>query len=197
MTTTRRVSTGGGASLIAAVIAVVITALTAAVLAGLAACSPALDWRESLAEGSGLVASFPCRPDRHGRSVVLGGKTVQIDMLVCPAADATFAISFFDVTDPAGLGPALVALRDALLSNVEGAVQGAGPQLTPFQIPGMTPNAQSQRLVMVGRKPDGTALHVQAAFFTRGLRVYQAAVIGAALPGDAADPFFAGLKFRQ
>ena len=193
MTTTRRVSTGGRTSLITAVI----TAVTAAVLAGLAACSPALDWRESLAEGSGLVASFPCRPDRHGRSVVLGGKTVQIDMLVCAAADATFAVSFFDVTDPAGIGPALGALREALLSNVQGPIQGTGPQLTPLQISGMTPNAQSQRLAVVGRKPDGTALHVQAAFFTRGLRVYQAAVIGAALPSDAADPFFAGLKFRE
>ena len=181
MTTTRRVPASGGAALIAALIA------------GLSACSPALDWRESVAEGSGLVASFPCRPDRHGRSVVLGGKTVQIDMLVCPASGATFAVSFFDVTDPAGIGPALGALQEALLSNVH----GTGPQLTPLHIPGMTPNAQSQRLAVVGSKPDGAALQVRAAFFTRGLRVYQAAVIGAALPGDAVDPFFAGLKFRQ
>ena len=181
MTTTRRVPASGGAALITAVIAV------------LSACSPALDWRESVAEGSGLIASFPCRPDRHERSVVLGGKTVQIDMLVCPASGATFAVSFFDVTDPAGIGPALGALREAMLSNVH----ATGPKLTPLQIPGMTPNAQSQRLAVVGRKPDGAPLQVQAAFFTRGLRVYQAAVIGAALPGDAVDPFFAGLKFRQ
>ena len=67
----------------------------------------------------------------------------------------------------------------------------------PLKIPGMTPNAQSQRLAVVGSKPDGAALQVQSAFFTRGLRVYQAAVIGEALPGDAVDPFFAGLKFRQ
>ena len=197
MTTTRRVFTGGGAALIRAVIAPVIAAVMAALMAGLAACSPALDWRESLAENSGLVASFPCRPDRHGRAVVLGVKTVQIDMLVCTAADATFAVSYFDVTDPASIGPALGALREALLSNVQVPVQGPGPQLTPLQIPGMTPNAQSQRLAVVGRKPDGGVLHVQAAFFTRGLRVYQAAVIGAAPPGDAVDPFFAGLKFRQ
>ena len=165
----------------------------AAAIGNLAACSPALDWRESLAEGSGLVASFPCRPDRHGRSVALGGTTVQIDMLVCAAAGATYAVSYFDVIDPAGIGPALGALGEAMLSNV----QGAGPQLTPLQIPGMTPNAQSLRLAVVGRKPDGSALQAQAAFFTKGLRVYQAAVIGAALTGDAVDPFFAGLKFRQ
>lgn len=180
MMTTRQVSISARASLIAAAIA------------GSAACSPPLDWRESLAEGSGLTASFPCRPDRHGRSVALGGKTVQIDMLVCPAAGATYAVSFFDVTDPAGIGPALGALREAMLNNI----QGARPQLTPLQIPGMTPNAQSLRLVVVGKKPDGTALHAQAAFFTKGLRVYQAAVIGAVLTGDAVDPFFAGLKFR-
>lgn len=167
--------------------------LIAASIAGLAACSPALDWRESVAEGSGLVASFPCRPDRNGRSVVLGRTTVQIDMLVCPAAGATYALSFFDVTDPASIGPALGALRAALMSNI----QGAGPQITPLQIPGMTPNAQSLRLAVIGRKPDGSALHAQAAFFTKGLRVYQAAVIGEALSGDAVDPFFAGLKFRQ
>lgn len=167
--------------------------LLAAAMAGLAACSPALDWRESLAEGSGLVASFPCRPDRRGRSVVLGRTTVQIDMLVCPAAGATYAVSFFDVADPAGISTALVALREAMLSNL----QGVGPRLTSLQVPGMTPNAQSLRLAVVGRKPDGSVLQAQAAFFTKGLRVYQAAVIGTALSGDAVDPFFDGLKFRQ
>ena len=37
-----------------------------------AACTPTLDWREVRPEASGLVALFPCKPDRHARRAVAG-----------------------------------------------------------------------------------------------------------------------------
>ena len=156
-----------------------------------AACSPALDWREFVPEGSGVSVSFPCRPDRYARPVVLAGAKVQMEMLVCSAADATFALAFVDVADPARIGATLVELRRIAVGNV----QGGEPQVAPLQVRGMTPNDQAARLAVAGRLPDGAAVEEHAAFFTRGLRVYQATVIGAKPAPQTVDSFIAGLKF--
>lgn len=163
----------------------------ALLLAGGAACSPALDWREFTPEGSGIMASFPCRPDRQARRVPLAGASRQMDMLACQAGGATFALAFVDLADPAGVGAALIELRVIALRNV----QGGPPQLVPMQVPGMTPNAAAQRLSAAGRLPDGAPVHAHAAFFSRGLRIYQATVIGAEPPLPAVQTFFDALRF--
>lgn len=156
-----------------------------------AACAPALDWREFVPEGSGISVSFPCRPDRFARPVVLAGVRTQMQMLSCSAADATFALAFADVADPAQLGATLAELRATAVGNVG----GGSAQAAPLQIHGMTSNAQSGRLSVAGRLPDGAAIQEHAAFFTRGLRVYQATVIGASPAPQAVEAFVAGLKF--
>ncbi len=166
-----------------------IAALLAAACA--AACAPALDWREFVPEGSDVSVSFPCRPDRHARPVVLAGATAQMQMLVCSAGDATFALAFVDVPDPARVGATLAELRRVAVGNV----QGGAPQVAPLQVKGMTPNEQAARVSVTGRLPDGAAVQEHAAFFTRGLRVYQATVIGAAPAPQTVDLFIAGLKF--
>ncbi len=163
----------------------------ALVLAGLGACSPALDWRETAAEGSGVIAMFPCRPDRHARTVDLVGSKLKMEMLVCPAAGATYALSFVDVPDPARVNPALAELRAAALRNV----QALPPQLAPAQVAGMTANAEAVRLSASGRLPDGVAVQAHAVFFAKGLRVYQGSVIGAQPAAEAKEVFFAGLRF--
>lgn len=155
-----------------------------------AGCSPSLDWRETRAEGAGVVALFPCRPDRHVRPVTVAGASTTMEMLVCSAAGATFALSFLDMTDPAAVTAAVSELRATALANI------AGTQLAsvPMPVSGMTANPQAARLSMTGRLPDGTATQEQAAFFVKGLRVFQASVIGAKLVPEMTDTFFAGLK---
>ena len=66
--------------------------------------------------------------------------------------------------------------------------------LADLQVPGMTPNPQSGRVHLEGRRPDGATLQEQAGFFAKGLRVYQATVLGKKVPLDAADAFFGGLR---
>jgi hypothetical protein len=156
-----------------------------------AACSPALDWREFVPEGTDIAVSFPCRPDRHARAVIVAAVKVQMEMLACSAADTTFALAFIDVADPARLGATLADLRATAAGNLQ-----ASPQNAPLQIKGMTPNEQAARVTFAGRLLDGSAVQEHAAFFTRGLRVYQATVIGAKPPPQAVDTFIAGLKFR-
>ena len=156
-----------------------------------AACSPTLDWREFVPEGSELRVTFPCRPDRHARAVVVAGAKVQMEMLICTAGDATYALSFADLADPARISAALAELRAAAVSNLQGRETG----LAPLQVQGMTPNPQALRLVVSGRLPDGATVQEHAAFFTRGLRVYQATVIGSKPAPPAVETFLAGLKF--
>lgn len=161
------------------------------VLAGLGACSPTLDWRETAAEGSGIVAMFPCRPDRHARTVELAGSKLKMEMLVCAAGGATYALSFVDVPDPARVNAALAQLRGASLGNV----QAIAPRSTPASIGGMTPNAEAVRVAAAGRLPDGAGVQVHAVFFAKGLRVYQASIVGAKPLAEANEIFLSGLRF--
>lgn len=155
------------------------------------ACTPAFDWREFMAEGSGVVATFPCRPDRHARDVVVADSKVRMEMLVCKTGGQTFAISFLDVADPARVTATLVELRVVALANV----QGVQPRVVPAQVTGMTPNTQAVRLAALGRLPDGAGVQAHALFFAKGLRVYQATVIGAQTAPGVVETFFGGLKF--
>lgn len=155
-----------------------------------AGCSPSLDWRETRPEGAGVIALFPCRPDRHARTVVVAGGATRMEMLACSTAGATFAVSFMDLAEPARVTPALSELRAAALSNIGGLQVHSAPS----QVSGMTPNAQAAQVSMTGRLPDGVAVQEQAAFFVKGLRVYQASVIGAKLAPEMTATFFAGLK---
>ena len=170
---------------------VAVVSFAAALLGG--GCSPAFDWREFEPEGSGVVVTFPCRPDHHSRSVRVAGIPARMDMLVCAASDTTFAVAYLDAADPAGVKAALADLRAVAQSNVGGDSAIA----SPIQVPGMTPSTQAARVRLAGRRPDGSPLQQQAAFFAKGLRVYQASVVGRVLSDDVVDTFFAGLKLAS
>jgi hypothetical protein len=141
-------------------------------------------------EGAGVVAMFPCRPDRHARAVVLAGSQARMEMLVCAAGGATYALSFFDVAEPAGVTPVISELRSLAVQNLD----ASAPRWSELQVDGMTPNPRAARLSVVGRLPDGAAAVVEAAFFVRGLRVYQASMVGTKLAPESTDTFFAGLR---
>jgi len=162
----------------------------AAITVAATACSPELNWREFQPEGSGLVVRFPCRPDRQSRPVALAGHRVQMDMLVCSAGGSSFAIAYADLPDPASVAPALAELRARAAANIAATPAPAAP----LEVPGMTANAQAARLVLNGRLPDGKEVREEALFFSKGLRVYQASVIGQAPSAEATGTFVSGLK---
>jgi hypothetical protein len=156
----------------------------------LAACSPALDWREVRPDGSGLVGLMPCRPSVYERSVRLAGPPVPLSLNACSAGGLTFALAVADVGDPSRVSAALAELRATALANV-----GAGqPETLALAVPGATPNPASARLRLTGRLPDGKTVEEQVAVFSQGTRVFQATVIGPTLPAEVADTFFDGLR---
>ena len=167
------------------------TWIAAIVIASGAGCSPTLDWREFVPAGTELGVKFPCRPDRHARTVLVAGASTRMDMLVCTAGDSTYALSFFDVADPLRVSTNLAELRATSVSNLQGRVA----RLVPLQVKGATASEQAVRVEVAGRLPDGAAVLAHAEFFSHGLRVYQATVIGAQPPREAVETFFGGLKF--
>ena len=66
----------------------------AAVLGGcLLGCTPALDWREVALADSGLLATFPCRPQREERTVGVADDDVRMALFACRAEGSTYALS--------------------------------------------------------------------------------------------------------
>ena len=168
------------------------TALLAA-SALLAACSPALDWRQLHPEGWSLGVALPCRPASLARQVALAGAPVELRLLTCSADGHTFAIASAELTDPARVGPALQALGTAARANVQGQIDTE----QPAAVPGMTPYPDARRWQLTGRLPDGVAVREQVLVFGHGLRVFQATVVGPRADERMAQPFFDSIKVAR
>jgi hypothetical protein len=162
----------------------------AALLAVSMACSPALDWREVRVDALALTALFPCRPERRARTVPLAGESVRMELVSCVAGGNTYAVAFADVADARKVTAGLGTLRQAAVDNLD----GSGKSVAPFALAGTTANEQSGRLLVSGRLADGTAVQEHAVFFVKGLRIYQASVVGGTAALDAVQTFLDGLK---
>lgn len=166
------------------------SAIVLSLAAILSACTPTYNWREVRPEGSGVVLMMPCKPDSHARRVRLAGGDVRLTLHACSTGEVTWALAEADLGDPTRVGPALAELRRAAADNL-----GADRETPlPLAVDGATPNPASGRLALQGQLPDGRPVHEQVAVFTRGTRVYQATCVGAQLPAEAVETFFAGLK---
>ena len=134
---------------------------------------------------------FPCKPASHAREVTLTGVRVEMSMLACTAGDATYALAFADMADPARVTPALTEMARAASANLQAS---APASMTPARVPGMTPNPEATQWQIDGRMPDGRAVQEQATFFAYGTRVFQATVVGARLDAEALETFFGALR---
>jgi hypothetical protein len=159
-------------------------------LAGLAGCSPALDWREVRVPGSPAQALMPCRPAAQQRQIALAGTPSTVTLQACSAGGLTWALVSADVGDPARVGQALDELRTSSARKL-GAMAPAGVAFAP---PGSTPNAHSIRARLTGTLPDGSTAQMEAAVFSHGTWVFQATVLGEKAEAEAADNFFASLR---
>lgn len=158
----------------------------------IAACAPARDWRDTRPEGTGVAMLFPCRPERQERQVRLGDDAVALRLFSCNAAGAAFALAAADVAEPGRVTALLEALRAQVVANVGGT---ATVETLPA-LRGATPNAQSARVRIVGKRRDGRRVVEHALFFVKGLTLFQATVIGAdeAADREAIDTFFDSIR---
>ncbi len=113
----------------------------------------------------------------------------------CNAGDQTFALSFLDAPDIGRLAPLMQTLQATLNTNVSGnPPSGAAIVAGPVQVRGATPHPPAMHLSVSGLRPDGQSVRAEAHFFCRGLRIYQATVIGLRLDAQALEAFFSSLS---
>ena len=166
----------------------------------LAACNPALNWRETRIKDTALVAMLPCKPDAGARVVPLGGRNVSLHMTGCDAGGATFAVAHANLDQP-GTAPAVLAQwRAATLANM-GAVSSRDVPigLSPGGRAGTTASAASNALVLVtahGRRKDGSTVAMQGAWFAKDAQVFHAVVYAERISPDVTEAFFSGLRFQ-
>lgn len=160
--------------------------------AGIAACTPALDWRD-VRPVEGMVLQFPCRPSVQKRVVALSGLPVTLALHACAAAGQTWGLAAADVGDPARVPAALTELRTSAALNIDAK---AGEPL-PLPAGGAVVAGDGVRLRLAGHLPDATAVEMQLAVFAYGTQVFQASALGGRLDGEAADYFFASIRRRR
>lgn len=162
--------------------------------AGVAACSPTLDWREVRPDGSRALALFPCKPASHARRVALAGAAVEMSLHACSAGETTYALAFADLQDPARVAPALEELTRAVSTNLQTSAPAAS---APLAVRGMTPNLHAASWRLAGRLPDGRAVQERAALFAHGTHVYQVTAMGVRLEPEAMETFFGALRVGE
>lgn len=160
----------------------------------LLACSPALNWREARFDAAGSTRLLmPCKPDRAERAVVMGGQAVTLQMLGCDADGATFAVSHVRVAEAGAAAVILAGWRAAVLAHV----QAQSVQELSWAMPGGAAVQPPQRLQAVGRRADGEAVALQAAWFSTagpgGVHLFHALMVSPSPRADVADTFFSGL----
>lgn len=165
----------------------------------LAACSPALNWRDVRFDAAPVAAMLPCKPDRTVREVPLGGPPVPLHAMGCEAAGATFAIMTARLDDAAAAGAALAGWKTVTLTNMQASA--ASVREVAFQPPGSLPLPQSVRVTASGQRADGSRVAAQAVWLAqasgRGVQLVHAVVYAsgeAAVPETMAEPLFTGLR---
>ena len=129
----------------------------------LAACQPALNWREVRPAQSGAVALFPCKPDVEQRGAQAGQGAMGLAQ--CETAGLRVALSWAEVPDASQAGAALKAMSASLATKLSQPL----PPVQPLQVPGMTPLPETAQYRLAGK---GGVTHL--AVFAHGGHVYQA-----------------------
>lgn len=153
------------------------TAGFALVLSLLAACQPALNWRETRPEGARAVAMFPCKPAVDTRQ--------GMGLAQCGAGVLGFALSWADLPDPTHAGAALAAMSQSLAAKLGQPL----PAAQALQVPGMTPLPEVAQYRL-----GASGAVTRVAVFAHGARVYQALMTAAQDDVGAWESFVAGLR---
>lgn len=149
----------------------------------LAACAPALNWREVRPAGADAVALFPCKPDIEQRPAQADRGAMGLAQ--CEAGQRRFALSWADAPDPTQAGAALHAMAEALAAKLNRPL----PPGQALAVPGMTPLPQAAQHRLVGG--DGVT---RIAVFAHGGRVFQAVMTASQDDVAAWEAFVGGLR---
>ena len=162
-------------------------------VSSLAACSPALNWREIRPKDIDILLTFPCKPQQIAQEVQLAGKSVRMSMTGCATDDMTFALAHVDMHDRTLVGPAMAALHRAALQNVAGSVVHSQPAAVAHAAHGL-PDALD--LQITGKSPSGKPLRERVVLFAQGTQVFQITTFALATryKAEAAQTFSSSVR---
>ncbi len=158
----------------------------------LGACTPTLDWREVRVADTPLRLMLPCRSHAQERTIQLAGQAVRWHLLVCSAGDHTFGVGWGDLGSPTWVGPALAEIVVSSGAHVLASTVSA----KPLRVPGATPHAGSQQVLLVGRRGDGRAVQMQLAVFTFGTTVFQVTALGPIVTPELRSTLLESLRIQ-
>ncbi len=156
----------------------------------LAACSPALNWREVRGNDAPYVVLLPAKPTSFARPVDLGGIKVEMNMTAAEVDDVNFAVASAKIEDASQRQAALATMQAAMLRNI-GSDQHSEKAV---MLKGGAPATE----VVASGKAGNTALVLRARFAMHGNRVYQAIALGPAarLSDETADTFLSSFELH-
>ncbi len=149
----------------------------------LAACNPALNWREVHGGDAPYVVLLPAKPTSFARPVDLGGIKVEMNMTAAEVDDVNFAVASAKIADAAQRQAALTTMQAAMLRNI-GSDKHSEKAVT---LKGGVPATE----IVASGKAGNTPLVLHARFVMHGEYVYQAIALGPAtkLSDETADTF--------
>ena len=137
-------------------------------VAGLVACSPALNWR-LVQPVDGLELLLPCKPSQRREPVTLGAQQTELSMMGCRAQDMDFTHSVMSL--PPGMD-----VQELMTQWQRASVSPLGPHqsqpLKPRAIAGLAQPATAVRVTAQ------SGVQAQFLWWHRGQQMHQLAVYG-------------------
>lgn len=172
-------------------------AALAFLVAVLAACSPAQNWRQVSFDGSTLQAQLPCKPDRTTRTLPLGGVPVSVQVAGCESGDALLVVMTAALAQGADAQAVLLGWRQATLAHLQ-APPEAGQPPRAWTGAGWLPLSSAVQQSIEAHQSDGRIVSVHLAWAAAAegdhVRVVQAAVYAPRPRPELAQSLMEGLK---
>lgn len=159
---------------------------SAALVAGLVACTPRYDWREVHGAEAPYTVLMPVKPTTHARPINLDGVQITMTMTAADVDGALFAVGTATMSDAAAATKALSAMKTALVRNIGGTVTSE-----------KATTSAGMSTVDIEAKGAGTqARLLYAHLVAKDARIYQVVAIGTgkSLPREAIDTFLTSFK---
>lgn len=174
------------------------TALLLLAALALSACTPKYDWREVRGTGPNapFVVMLPAKPATFSRPINLDGMSLTMTMTAAEVGQSTFAVGSAELADASQADRALLAMKTALVKNINGTITREKALATAQAAPVTTFKAIEIDAIGPAENNGRPPLRLYARFVTQDKRIYQVIVLGRdkSIPQEALDTFFTSFK---
>lgn len=156
----------------------------------LAACTPALDWREVRNSDAGYSATFPGKPAMATREFVMAGHSVSLRLQAATSGDAYFAIGEIPLSEQ--LQPNAPEILQALKASLHNNIGAQQAHEKTVNVSGVV----WQEVRATGKLRDGAPAVLAGRFVIQAGRILEVVVMGPAsqLTDDVVDQWLGSVK---